>query len=109
MDAGVLKGAAHITGGGITDNLPRVLPPRGLAAEVHKTSWPAPAIFERLRKIGNIPEDDWRRTFNLGIGMVLIVGKKRLAKAEKMLRKMGEEFYPIGGIVESGRRRVVYI
>ena len=109
IDAGVLKAAAHITGGGITDNLPRVLPPRGLAAEVNKTSWPAPEIFERLRKIGNIPEDDWRRTFNLGIGMVLVVGKRKVAKAEKVLRKMGENLYLIGEIIESGRRRVVYI
>jgi phosphoribosylformylglycinamidine cyclo-ligase len=107
IDAGVLKAAAHITGGGITDNLPRVLP-RGTAAEVLKASWPVPGIFERLRTIGNIPEDDWRRTFNLGIGMVLVVGNKKLAKAEKVLRKMGEEFYLVGGIVESGRRRVVY-
>jgi phosphoribosylformylglycinamidine cyclo-ligase len=108
IDAGALKAAAHITGGGITDNLPRVLP-RGTAAEVLKASWPVPEIFERLRKIGNIPDTDWRRTFNLGIGMVLVVGNKKLAKAEKVLRKMAEEFYLVGGIVESGRRRVVYI
>lgn len=107
IDAGVLKAAAHITGGGITDNLPRVLPLRGLAAEVRKTSWVVPEIFERLRKIGNIPEDDWRRTFNLGIGMVLVVGKS--AKAEKVLRKLGEEFFPVGEIVKSGKRRVVYV
>jgi phosphoribosylformylglycinamidine cyclo-ligase len=107
-DAGVLKAAAHITGGGITDNLPRVLP-RGTAAEVLKASWPVPEIFERLRQIGNIPDDDWRRTFNLGIGMVLVVGNQKLAKAEKVLRKMGEVFYLVGGIVESSRRRVIYV
>jgi phosphoribosylformylglycinamidine cyclo-ligase len=108
IDAGVLKGAAHITGGGITENLPRVLPPRGLAAEVHKAAWPVPEIFERLRSIGNIPEDDWRRTFNLGIGMVLVVGKRKLNKAKKVLRKLGEEVFVIGSIVKSDRRRVVY-
>ena len=108
IGAGVLKGAAHITGGGITENLPRVLPPRGLAAEVLKKAWTVPEIFERLRSIGNIPEDDWRRTFNLGIGMVLVVGKRKLGKAEKALRKLGEEFYVIGSIVKSAKRRVVY-
>ena len=108
FDAGLLRGAAHITGGGITDNVPRVLP-KGLAAEVHKSSWRVPDIFERLRAIGNIPEDDWRRTFNLGIGMVLVIGKQKQRKAEKVLRKLGEQFYVIGSIVKSARRRVVYV
>jgi phosphoribosylformylglycinamidine cyclo-ligase len=108
IGAGVLKGAAHITGGGITENLPRVLQPRGLAAEVLTTAWTVPEIFERLRSIGNIPDDDWRRTFNLGIGMVLVVGEQKLGKAEKALRKLGEEFHVIGSIVKSAKRRVVY-
>lgn len=108
IDAGVLKGAAHITGGGITDNLPRVLP-KGLGAEVHKDSWHPPEIFERLRVIGNIPEDDWRRTFNLGIGMVLVIGKRKQHKAEKVLKKLAEEFSVIGSIVKSARRRVIYV
>lgn len=108
IDAGLLKGAAHITGGGITDNVPRVLP-KGLAAEVHKTSWYVPEIFERLRAIGNIPEDDWRRTFNLGIGMVVVIGKQKQRKAEKALRKVGEQFYVIGSIVKSAKRRVTYV
>jgi len=68
-DAGLLKGAAHITGGGITDNTPRILP-KGLGARVHPGSWPVLPIFELLRRIGDIEEDDWRRTFNLGIGMI---------------------------------------
>src|SRR4029079_8976757 len=79
-DEGVLKAAAHITGGGITDNTPRVLP-KGLGARVHPASWPVLPIFELMRKIGGIPDDDYRRTFNLGIGMVLIVGKRDLDKA----------------------------
>ncbi|HBY64706.1 MAG TPA: phosphoribosylformylglycinamidine cyclo-ligase, partial [Solibacterales bacterium] len=61
LKAGVLKAAAHITGGGITDNLPRVLP-RGLGAEIEVGSWPVLPIFELLKRLGNIPEDDWRRT-----------------------------------------------
>ena len=108
IDGGLLKGAAHITGGGITDNVPRVLP-KGLAAEVRKASWQVPELFERLRAIGNIPEDDWRRTFNLGIGMVLVIGKQKLRKAEKLLRKSGEQFYVIGSVVKSAKRRVIYV
>ena len=71
-DAGLLKGAAHITGGGITDNTPRILP-KGLGVRIDLGSWPVLPIFEVLRKIGRIPEQDWRRTFNLGIGMIVVV------------------------------------
>jgi phosphoribosylformylglycinamidine cyclo-ligase len=105
IDAGVLKAAAHITGGGITDNLPRILP-EGLGAEVQTSSWKVPEFFDRLRAIGNIPESDWRRTFNLGIGMILVVGKQ--SKAEKVLNKIGERFQTIGSIVKSPQRRVIY-
>ncbi|HLK19116.1 MAG TPA: phosphoribosylformylglycinamidine cyclo-ligase, partial [Bryobacteraceae bacterium] len=66
-DAGFLKGAAHITGGGITDNTPRILP-KGLGVRIKLGSWPVLPVFELLRKLGRIPEQDWRRTFNLGIG-----------------------------------------
>src|SRR5579864_3818911 len=66
--AKALKGAAHITGGGITDNVPRALP-ADLAAAIDVAAWPVPPIFKLLRDIGNIPEDDWRRTLNLGIVM----------------------------------------
>lgn len=107
IEAGLLKGAAHITGGGITDNLPRVLP-AGLGAEVQTSSWKVPDFFERLRSIGNIPESDWRRTFNLGIGMILVVGKQKQSKAEKVLTKIREEFQTIGAIVKLPKRRVIY-
>lgn len=106
MDAGVLRGAAHITGGGMTDNIPRILP-KGLAAEIHPGSWPVLPIFELLREIGNIPEDDWRRTFNLGIGMVLVIPAQEAAKAEAILKKQREKFYRIGQIIKH-RSPVVY-
>ena len=107
IDAGLLKGAAHITGGGITDNLPRILP-EGLGAEVQTSSWQVPEFFERLRSIGNIPDSDWRRTFNLGIGMILVIGKQKQSKAEKILNKMDEPFQVIGSIVKLPKRRVIY-
>ena len=105
---GVLKGAAHITGGGITDNTPRILP-RGLAARVDVSTWTIPPIFERLREIGNMELADYRRTFNLGIGMVLVVGKRSLAKSLQILRRSGEDFVEIGSIVEGHGERVIYV
>ncbi len=107
--AGVLKAAAHITGGGITGNAPRVLP-KELGMRVEPTSWPVLPIFELLRQIGNIPEEDYRRTFNLGVGMILVVGKHELAKARKVLDRLDEQHYEIGEVIDAPRRgpRVVY-
>jgi phosphoribosylformylglycinamidine cyclo-ligase len=109
-DAGILKGAAHITGGGITDNLPRILP-EGAAAEIHTKSWTIPPVFELLRSIGNVPLDDYRRTFNLGVGMILVVDAKRASTAETLLKKVRSPFFEIGHIVAAKRRapRVLYL
>ncbi|HLG97515.1 MAG TPA: phosphoribosylformylglycinamidine cyclo-ligase [Bryobacteraceae bacterium] len=108
MKAGVLKGAAHITGGGITDNTPRILP-TGLAARVDLSSWTIPPFFEKLRAIGNLDVADYRRTFNLGIGMILVVGKRKLAEAQSALKKLGETCYEIGEVVRSSGARVQYV
>ena len=106
---GLLRGAAHITGGGLTDNTPRMLP-EGLAAEIDMGAWTIPPIFELLRRLGNIPEDDYRRTFNLGIGMVLAVSRAQARRTEQTLLEMGEPFYAIGNVVprKRGGPRVVY-
>ena len=106
-DAGVLKGAAHITGGGMTENIPRILPKR-LGVRIDLGSWPVLPIFEVLRRIGGIPEHDWRRTFNLGIGMVFVISPRHLAKAAKTLDKIGETWYGIGSVIRAGRERVIY-
>ena len=108
IKAGLLKGAAHITGGGITDNTPRILP-AGLAAQINVSSWTIPPIFEKLRQIGNIPLADYRRTFNLGIGMILVVGKGRVKKARKILSNLSEPFFEIGSVVESRGPKVKYV
>jgi phosphoribosylformylglycinamidine cyclo-ligase len=92
-DADLLKGAAHITGGGITENTPRILP-KGLGARIEIGSWPILPIFELLRKLGDIPEDDWRRTFNLGIGMIVVVRDAK--KSKKLLDRLKEPWYQIG-------------
>ncbi|MDE3165839.1 MAG: phosphoribosylformylglycinamidine cyclo-ligase, partial [Acidobacteriota bacterium] len=109
MAAGLLKGAAHITGGGITDNTPRMLP-KGFGVEIDTASWKIPALFEELRRIGDVPLDDYRRTFNLGAGMIFAVGARGAAKAEAVLRKTGERPWRIGSVIEvkRGRPRVEY-
>jgi phosphoribosylformylglycinamidine cyclo-ligase len=108
IEARMLKGAAHITGGGITDNLPRILP-GGLSARVDISAWTIPPIFERLREIGKIDPVDYRRTFNLGIGMILVVAKRNVAKVRAMLALLSEPCSEIGEVVESRGERVVYV
>ena len=109
LASGILKGAAHITGGGITDNTPRMLPPK-LGVEIDLSSWTPPPVFEVLRTLGDIPTDDLRRTFNLGIGMILAVSRKNLPKTESLLRRMKEPYYVIGSVVprKPGLPRVAY-
>jgi phosphoribosylformylglycinamidine cyclo-ligase len=109
-DAGVLKGAAHITGGGITENTPRMLP-AALGARILPHTWRVPAIFSLLQRIGNVPEDDLRRTFNLGIGMIIAVSQKKAAKAVRILEDLSEPFSRIGEVIElpaGAAHRVVY-
>jgi len=105
---GALKGAAHITGGGITDNLPRILP-KGLAARVDVSSWTIPSIFEKLRSIGNLDLADYRRTFNLGIGIILVVAKRNVPRALSILSRLGESSFLLGEVVKSAGPRVVYV
>jgi phosphoribosylformylglycinamidine cyclo-ligase len=77
VDAGLVRSAAHITGGGIPDNLPRALPD-GLGAEIDLGSWDEPPVFRLIRRGGQVPEGDMRRTFNLGVGMILVVADEHL-------------------------------
>jgi phosphoribosylformylglycinamidine cyclo-ligase len=109
IEEGLLAAAAHITGGGITDNLPRVLP-KGLSAAIETGSWQVPPLFEVLRKIGQVPEEDWRRTFNLGVGMIFVIPKAKLATAQKALKKAGEKHWVIGEIIKQrrGKAKVEY-
>lgn len=104
-----ISAAAHITGGGITDNLPRVLP-KGLAAAIQTGSWQVPPLFEMLRRIGNVPDADWRRTFNLGVGMILVTPRKKLESALRTLNRAGEKPWIIGEVISQrrGKARVEY-
>jgi phosphoribosylformylglycinamidine cyclo-ligase len=95
--AGLIKGAAHITGGGLSDNVPRMLP-KGFIAAIDTASWKVPPVFELLRRLGNVPEDDYRRTLNLGVGMVLATGARQAGKATRLLEKLGEPYTAIGTV-----------
>ena len=104
--AEVVNGMAHITGGGITDNLPRIIP-KGLGAVVDLASWQVPPLFEHLRKLGNVEQDEMMRTFNMGIGLIVVVPAEKLKKAKAVLNRANERHHIIGRIVR-GERKVVY-
>jgi phosphoribosylformylglycinamidine cyclo-ligase len=106
LQAGLVKGMAHITGGGITENLPRILPPN-LAAEVNTRSWSIPPLFEWLRRSGQIPIDDMRRTFNLGVGLIVACSASDAGRVLELLKDSGEQPSPIGRVV-AGEREVRY-
>jgi phosphoribosylformylglycinamidine cyclo-ligase len=95
--AGLLKGAAHITGGGLPGNLPRVLPP-GTKAEIG-ANWPVPAVFPWLARLGGVAADEMLRVFNCGIGMALVVSDA--PAAIRLLEEQGETVFPIGTIQAS--------
>jgi phosphoribosylformylglycinamidine cyclo-ligase len=106
IDAQCVAALAHITGGGITENLPRVLP-RGTAAVIELGSWPVLPIFEHLQQLGNVSQDEMLRTFNMGMGMLLVVPSAKFKKVQSVLERVGEKAYTIGRIVK-GERKVTY-
>ncbi len=106
VDGECVSAMAHVTGGGITENLPRVLP-RGVAAVIEMGSWQVPPIFEHLQQLGNVPQEEMLRTFNMGIGMLLVVPSKKFKKAQTVLERAGEKAFTVGRIVK-GDRKVMY-
>ena len=104
--AGIVRGMAHITGGGITENLPRILP-RGTAAAVDLSSWTVPPLFAHLQQLGNVDQDEMLRTFNMGIGLVVVVPGEQVKKAKAILNRANERHCIIGRIVR-GERKVLY-
>ncbi|HUO25877.1 MAG TPA: phosphoribosylformylglycinamidine cyclo-ligase [Candidatus Aquilonibacter sp.] len=106
IDGECVTAMAHITGGGITENLPRMLP-RGMAALIELGSWPVPPLFEHLQRLGNVARDEMLRTFNMGLGMLLVVPVKKFKKIQAILERAGEKAYTVGRIVK-GERKVLY-
>jgi len=105
LDLSVIKGLAHITGGGLTDNIPRILP-EDTAVKINKGSWPIPPLFELLRRLGNVSDGEMYRTFNMGVGMVIVCSPANAGIIESYLRDRGEACYRIGEVV-TGNREVL--
>jgi phosphoribosylformylglycinamidine cyclo-ligase len=97
-----LKGAAHITGGGITGNLPRVLP-GGARAHIERGSWPVPPIFDLIQKTGRVSQAEMDHTFNNGLGMILVVGKRHADGVRRLLQETGERCFVVGEIRKGAR------
>lgn len=95
-------GMVHITGGGFYENIPRALP-KGLTAEIDSNAWNTPKIFTLLQKWGNVPWEEMYRTFNMGIGMVLIVNENDADKIKADLKNAGEDFFEIGKVVKGDK------
>jgi phosphoribosylformylglycinamidine cyclo-ligase len=104
--AEVVNGMAHITGGGITENLPRIIP-KGMGAVVDLASWQPPPLFEHLQQLGNVAQDEMLRTFNMGIGLIVVVPAEKVKKAKAVLNRANERHVIIGRIVR-GERKVSY-
>jgi phosphoribosylformylglycinamidine cyclo-ligase len=97
-----IKGIAHITGGGLLENVPRILP-KGCQAHIHTKSWEKPNIFKVLQNAGNVERDEMYRTFNMGIGMVLAVSENQAEEIIDRLRGLGETAWIIGNIAICGQ------
>jgi phosphoribosylformylglycinamidine cyclo-ligase len=104
LDSGLMKGLAHITGGGLTDNIPRILP-EGSAVEIDKGSWPMLPVFELMQDIGNVSEAEMYRTFNMGVGMVVVTSAQDQATVKSHLKQQHAAVYQVGR-VNKGHREV---
>ena len=102
LDSNVIKGLAHITGGGLLENIPRILP-EGTAAEIITGSWPVLPVFKLLAKIGNVPDQEMFRTFNMGIGMIVVVSASQAGIVRAHLDAQGDAYCEIGRIVAGSR------
>lgn len=100
-----IKAMAHITGGGFYENIPRVLP-EVLKVKIHQGSWPVPTIFRMIQERGNVEDKEMFRTFNMGVGMVIILGSRAAQKAIPLFEKTGQKAWIIGEVIE-GKREVL--
>lgn len=102
LPRGAVKGMAHITGGGITGNLPRIFP-KQCAARLELGAWPVPPIFDVLERLGAVHRDEMFRTFNMGVGFMLVVGKLQVDAVLAALKRQRERAYVIGEVSRAGR------
>jgi phosphoribosylformylglycinamidine cyclo-ligase len=108
VGTGVIKGMAHITGGGITDNLPRILP-GGTHARIVRSTWTPPAIFQWLQRTGRVPDEDMLRTFNMGVGLIVACAREREGELVAALENAGERGAVRIGEIRAGGEGVVYV
>ena len=94
-----IKGLAHITGGGLLENVPRILQ-KGLSAKINKSAWTLPPLFQWLQEQGNVADDEMHRVFNCGIGMVLVIAADQVDAVTATLANAGETVYQLGEVVE---------
>jgi len=102
LDSGAIKGLAHITGGGLLENIPRILP-EGTAVEIQAGSWPVLPVFELMSKIGKVAEREMYRTFNMGIGMVVVADANGAAGIRSHLKQFGQLHFDIGRVIRGDR------
>jgi phosphoribosylformylglycinamidine cyclo-ligase len=102
LDTGAIKALAHITGGGLLENIPRVLP-AGTAVEIERGSWPVPPVFGLMREIGNVAEAEMHRTFNMGVGMAVICSAADAGAVRSHLAALGEPCHQIGRVTTGDR------
>lgn len=102
LDNGWIKGLAHITGGGLTDNVPRILP-EGTAVVIDKKSWPNLPLFELMQQLGNVVDEEMYRTFNMGVGMVIVCAPESAGLIERHFEDINQKCYRIGKVVEGDR------
>ncbi|HEY9403262.1 MAG TPA: phosphoribosylformylglycinamidine cyclo-ligase [Pyrinomonadaceae bacterium] len=107
LDTGALKGLAHITGGGLVDNIPRILP-EGTAVEITRGSWPELPVFTLMQRLGNISEREMHRTFNMGVGMAIICADADTEAIRSHVEARGEKIFEIGRVV-AGTRSVEFV
>ena len=107
-NAGLIKGLAHITGGGLIENIPRILP-EGLSVELDGRSWEVGDVFKWLSRVGGIQPQEMARTFNCGIGMIAVISPEHLEEAKKIFSKAGETVYKIGFILSDDNKEPVEI
>ena len=107
VNAGLVNGMAHITGGGITENLPRILP-KNVNAQIEMGSWPVLPIFEHLRQLGKVSDEEMMRTFNMGVGLIAVVPAEKYTRVKNLLNRAEEKHYVIGRIAK-GERKVQYV
>lgn len=107
LNGGKIKALAHITGGGLTENLPRVLP-QGVSANIDLAAWKLPPVFGWMQQVGTIPESEMLRTFNCGVGMILVVSASEAEAVKAALVNAGEEVFTLGNLTAVADERVMY-